>query len=69
MAREMGQEEEAALWPECAAKLLREVERKLIQDGLFVGELTPDHPFAVRQDYILDVSNVGLCMPFEFGPP
>jgi len=69
IAREIGQDEEATLWPDCAEKLRVAVETKLIQEGIYVGELTPDHPFAVRQDYILDVSNVGLSVPFEVVAP
>jgi glucoamylase len=68
IARELGQEEEARLWPECAETLRVQMQRHLIQDGIYVGEYTPNHPFAVRQDYVLDVSNLGIAVPFGVIP-
>jgi glucoamylase len=69
IAAELAQEEEARLWPECAETLRIHMQRHLIQDGVFVGEYTPNHPFAVRQDYVLDVSNIGVAVPFAVVPP
>jgi glucoamylase len=69
IAAELGQEEEARLWPECAETLRVHMQRHLLQDGIYVGEYTPNHPFAVRQDYVLDVSNIGIAVPFGVIPP
>lgn len=69
IAAELGHEEEARLWPQCAESLRLHIERELVQDGIYVGERNPDHPFPVRQDYLLDVSNIGLAVPYGVVDP
>jgi glucoamylase len=69
IAGELGHAEEARLWPECAETLRVHIERELIQEGIYVGERNPGHPFPVRQDYVLDVSNIGLAVPYGVVDP
>jgi oligosaccharide amylase len=69
IAAELGQQEEARLWPECAHTLEQHVKRHLIQDGVYVGEYDAKRSFPVRHDYRLDVSNVGMSFPFAVVSP
>jgi oligosaccharide amylase len=68
-AREVGQETEAARWRAAADNLKRAVYDKLVQNGYFVGEVNPTQRFHMRKDYLLDISNIGLAVPFRVVPP
>ncbi len=57
------------MWPPAIRDLERAIKRKFRQGGIFVGELNPYEPCGVRQDYVLDISNLGLCVPFAVLPP
>ncbi len=67
-AREVGRETHAARWRAGAQDLRRNIERQLLQDGVYVGEFQPRQPFAQRADYLLDISNLGLAVPFRVVP-
>lgn len=69
VAREVGQETEAARWEVAAANLREEIESQLVQDGFYVGERYPTQHFHMRKDYLLDISNVGLAVPFRVVRP
>jgi oligosaccharide amylase len=64
IARELGETDEAAMWPPAIRDLERMIRLKFLQSGVFVGELNPYEPYGVRQDYVLDISNLGACVPF-----
>jgi glucoamylase len=68
-ARELGETDEAAMWPPAIRDLERAIHRQFVQQGIFVGELNPYDPYGVRQDYVLDISNLGLAVPFEVVSP
>jgi oligosaccharide amylase len=68
-AEVLGETDEAAMWPPAIRDLERAIRQKFLQKNVFVGELTPYEPYGVRQDYILDISNLGLSVPFEVVPP
>src|SRR5712691_10023675 len=68
-ARELGEKDEAAMWPPAIRDLERMINLKFLQSGVFVGELNPYEPYGVRQDYVLDISSLGLCVPFGVLPP
>jgi len=68
-ARELGEKDEAAMWPPAIRDLERMINLKFLQSGVFVGELNPYEPYGVRQDYVLDISNLGLSVPFGVVPP
>ncbi len=67
-AREVGRESEAARWRVAADSLKREIHSQLVQDGVYVGELVPKRHFGLRGDYILDIANLGLSVPFGVIP-
>jgi oligosaccharide amylase len=67
-ARELGEEDEAAMWPPAIRDLERAIKQKFQQEGIYVGELSPYEPYGVRQDYVLDISSLGMCVPFAVLP-
>ncbi|MBI3910130.1 MAG: hypothetical protein HY320_04260 [Armatimonadetes bacterium] len=67
-AAEIGQEEEARAWWQAAGSIASALNERLVQDGLYVGEVNPHHPFPVREDYLLDISNLGATVPFGIIP-
>ena len=67
-ARELGEKDEAAMWPPAIRDLERTMKQKFLQGGIYVGELNPYEPYGVRQDYVLDISNLGMCVPFAVLP-
>jgi glucoamylase len=68
-ARELEEADEADMWPPAIRDLERAMRQKFLQQGIFVGELNPYEPYGVRQDYVLDISSLGLSVPFEVVPP
>jgi GH15 family glucan-1,4-alpha-glucosidase len=68
VARELGEKDEAAMWPPAIRDLERTIQEKFQQGGIYVGELNPYEPYGVRQDYVLDISNLGMCVPFSVLP-
>src|SRR5947199_5929160 len=54
-ARELGETDEAGMWPPAIRDLERAIRQKFLQQGIFVGELNPYDPYGVRQDYVLDI--------------
>jgi oligosaccharide amylase len=68
-ARELGEKDEAAMCLPALRDLEQAIRRKFLQEGIYVGELNPYEPYGVRQDYVLDISNLGLCVPFGVVPP
>lgn len=69
VAREVGQETESARWDVAAANLRVEIEAQLVQGGYYVGERYPTQHFHMRKDYLLDISTVGLAVPFGVVKP
>jgi glucoamylase len=69
VARELGEKDEASMWPPPIADLERAIYQKFVQHGIYVGELNPYEPYGVRQDYVLDISSLGACVPFEVLSP
>lgn len=69
VAREVGQETDGARWRAAGDALKRQIYAKLVQDEYFVGELNPKQHFHMRKDYLLDISNLGLAVPFRVVPP
>lgn len=67
-ARELGHEGDAGRWRASAEALRRQVHRQLVQEGFFVGERDPRQGFRMRSDYLLDISNLGLAVPFRVVP-
>jgi oligosaccharide amylase len=67
-ARELAETDEAAMWPPAIDDLDRAIKAKLRQNGIYVGELNPYEPYGVRQDYVLDISTLGIAVPFEVVP-
>jgi glucoamylase len=68
-AHELGHEREHARWRHAAARLRAEIDHQLIQGGVYVGEKSAEHRYPMRADYRLDVSNLGLVVPFRVVPP
>lgn len=68
VAREVGQEGDAARWRAAAESLKREVRGQLIRHGYYVGERDGEHRYPMRADYLLDISNLGLAVPFRVVP-
>jgi glucoamylase len=68
-ARELGETDEASMWPPAIRDLERAIHQKFLQGEVFVGELNPYEPYGVRQDYVLDISTLGLSVPFEVVAP
>ncbi|MBM3457428.1 MAG: hypothetical protein FJX77_02675, partial [Armatimonadetes bacterium] len=57
-AHEIGRETHAARWRTAARELRAEIERQLVQGGIYIGERDPGQKFAQRADYYLDISNL-----------
>lgn len=68
-AHEVGREPDAIRWAEAAAALRCEIDAQLVQEEVFVGEREPRRHFHMRPDYLMDISNVGLSVPFDVIPP
>jgi GH15 family glucan-1,4-alpha-glucosidase len=68
-ALEVGRENHAARWRKGALTLRREIQNTLCQEGFYVGEKNPRRTFPMREDYLLDISNLGLSFPFRVIPP
>jgi glucoamylase len=69
VAREVGRETDAVRWRSASEALRKQIYQQLLQDGYFVGERDPLRKFSLRKDYLLDISNVGLAVPFRVVPP
>ena len=67
-AWELGHEGDVRRWREAAAALRREIDGQLIHNGYYVGERGGEHPYPMRSDYLLDISNLGLAVPFGIVP-
>lgn len=67
-AREIGRESDAVRWRAAADSLCRHIQQLLVQDGYFVGELEASKPSRLRSDYLLDISNLALAVPFRVVP-
>jgi len=68
VAREMGRETDATRWRTAAEALRNQIQIQLAPDGYFVGEQDPDRRFPMRADYLLDISNLGLAVPYRVIP-
>jgi glucoamylase len=68
VAREVGRETHCTRWRNAADALKKEIHQQLIQDGCYVGERDPKRRFPMRFDYLLDISNLGLAVPFRVVP-
>lgn len=64
-AHEVGHEAECERWKAAAETLRGQIDAKLIQDGIYAGELNGRNRYPMRSDYMLDVSNIGLVVPFR----
>ncbi len=69
VAWEIGREREAREWKSAADALRQAIDRRLLQNGYYVGENEPDRRFRVRTEYFLDISNLGLAVPFGVVSP
>lgn len=65
---ELGHEGDADRWRAAATALRTEIDAKLIQDGVYAGELNGKGGYPMRSDYMLDVANLGLAVPFRIIP-
>lgn len=68
IAREVGQETDCIRWRDAAERLKKAVYTHFLQEGSFVGEQQPRRKFHMRADYDLDISNVGLAVPYRVVP-
>lgn len=63
-ADEVGAPSTGDVFRQAADKLLGRMRSQLVQEGAYVGEVDPQHPFPVRPDYVVDISILGLVVPF-----
>lgn len=68
IAREVGQETDSVRWREAADRLKKQIYAHFLQDGVFVGDHQPKRKFHMRADYRLDISNIGLAVPYGVIP-
>jgi GH15 family glucan-1,4-alpha-glucosidase len=65
----MGKETDCVRWRSAADALKSQIHKQLVQDGYYVGERQPTRRFPMRADYLLDIANLGLAVPFRVVAP
>ncbi len=64
IAHEVGASSTGDVYRQAAGRLRARIQQHLVQEGAYVGALEPHRAFRVRADYVVDVSIVGLAVPF-----
>ncbi len=68
-AKELGQERHAARWRKEAGLVRKAIEAHLRRDGYYVGEREAESSYPVRKDYLHDIANLAMVVPFRLVAP
>lgn len=68
-AEEAGVPSTGDVFRQAADRLRVQMRRRLVQNGVFVGDEEPCRPSRGRTDYLVDISLVGLVAPFAVEDP
>ncbi len=69
IADEVGAPSTGDVFRQAAERLLAQIRKHLIQEGAFVGALDPKRSSRARSEYSVDVSLLGLVVPFAVVEP